>query len=212
MFKVGGEVFKCRCEQLEIEIRETTHCNTAFKVAYVLMVGGKLSTYSHSVGWKVIVVDGKTKNVMFYALKIKDGEREVPEIETKRTIQKTFQDEQLISLESLTDILQAKWGIQSLKKEQEKAIQAVLERKDCFVSLPTGGGKSLIYQLPAYRSNGITVVITPLKSVMNDQIKQCADHGLLAVGLHGEMHDSEKRPVFFTQANELSYQRSFGYS
>ena len=83
MFKVGGEVFKCRCEQLEIEIRETTHYNAAFKVAYVLMAGGKLSTYSHSVGWKVIVVDGKTKNVMFYAWKIKDGEREVPEIETK---------------------------------------------------------------------------------------------------------------------------------
>ena len=104
MFKVGGEVFKCRCEQLEIEIRETTHCNTAFKVAYVLMVGGKLSTYSHSVGWKVIVVDGKTKNVMFYALKIKDGEREVPEIETKRTIQKTFQDEQLIISQELSAV------------------------------------------------------------------------------------------------------------
>lgn len=59
MFKVGGEVFKCRCEQLEIEIWETTHYNAAFKVAYVLMAGDKLSTYSHSVGWKVIVVDGK---------------------------------------------------------------------------------------------------------------------------------------------------------
>ena len=98
----------------------------------------------------------------------------MPEIKTKRTIEKTFHDEQLIisqelcavssstlpssvsesalaihspnqefqlSLASLTDILQAKGGIQSLKKEQEKAIQAVLERKDCFVSLPTGGGE-----------------------------------------------------------------------
>ena len=74
----------------------------------------------------------------------------------------------------------------------------MLERKDCFVSLPTGGGKSLIYQLPAYRSNGITVVITPLKSLMNDQIKQCADHGLLAVELHGEMQDSEKQGLFFS--------------
>ena len=130
-----------------------------------------------------------------------------------RTIQKTFQDEQLIisqelcavssstlprsvsesalashspnqefhlSLDSLADILQATWGIQSLKKEQENAIQAVLERKHCFVSLSTRGEKSLIYQLPAYRSNGITVVITPLKSLMHDQIKQCADHGLLS--------------------------------
>ena len=65
------------------------------------MAGGKLSTYSHSVGWKAIVVDGKTKNVMLYAWKIRDGEREVPEIETKRTIQKTFQDEQLIISQEL---------------------------------------------------------------------------------------------------------------
>ena len=74
----------------------------------------------------------------------------------------------------------------------------MLERKDCFVSLPTGGGKSLIYQLPAYRSNGIIVVITPLKSLMKDQIKQCADHGLLAVEPHGEMQYSEKQGLYFS--------------
>lgn len=124
------------------------------KVAYVLMAGGKLSIYSHSVGWKVKVVDGKNKECHVLCMENKYGEREVPEIETKRTIQKTFQDEQLIisqelcavssstlpssvsesalashspnqefllSLESLTDISQAKWAIQSKKKRTRKS-------------------------------------------------------------------------------------------
>lgn len=107
-------------------------------------------------------------------------------------------ESELSCSETLSQILQKNWGFSSLKDEQEKGIQAVLEKKDCFVTLPTGGGKSLIYQLAAHKSNGLTVVITSLKSLMCDQVLQCTKHGLIAAGLHGELQDSEKQGLYYS--------------
>lgn len=62
-------------------------------------------------------------------------------------------------------------------------VYAALERKDIMVLMPTGGGKSLCFQLPAILSNGLTVVITPLISLMCDQIQAllCAPNGGIPV-------------------------------
>lgn len=78
-------------------------------------------------------------------------------------------------LESKMDPLTyANWkvfGNRSFRPQQRDIVEAALQRKDCFVLMPTGGGKSLTYQLPAVMSPGVTVVVTPLLSLMQDQVE-----------------------------------------
>ena len=81
------------------------------------------------------------------------------------------------------DILERYWNFTQFRPEQEAIINAVIEGEDTFVLLPTGGGKSLCFQIPALAKQGICVVISPLIALMKDQVQQLNDKGIKAMAL-----------------------------
>lgn len=88
--------------------------------------------------------------------------------------------------------LEKHWGIRSLRPLQQPAIRAALDGRDSLVVLPTGGGKSLCYQAPAVVRSGITVVVSPLISLMKDQVDGLRESGVAAVRLDSSL-SSESR-------------------
>ena len=76
----------------------------------------------------------------------------------------------LVAENTLIEALNKYFGYESFKGDQEAIIRNVLERKDTFVIMPTGGGKSMCYQLPALMSEGTAVIISPLIALMKNQV------------------------------------------
>lgn len=85
------------------------------------------------------------------------------------------------------------FGIQRLRPEQETAMVAVLEKRDVLVALPTGFGKSLIYQVPAMIFERPTIVVSPLIALMADQECALRSHGVPVVALHSRLRAAERR-------------------
>ncbi|MGB0443710.1 MAG: DEAD/DEAH box helicase, partial [Flavobacteriaceae bacterium] len=92
---------------------------------------------------------------------------------------------------SVIEILQTYWGASAFRTGQQEAISAVLDRRDCLVVLPTGGGKSLCYQLPALLLPGVCVVVSPLIALMSDQVEGLQKKGIRAMHLSGPMHEDD---------------------
>lgn len=90
-------------------------------------------------------------------------------------------------------ILQETFGYAEFRPLQGEAIQKVLEKKDSLVIMPTGGGKSLIYQIPALVFDGLTIVISPLISLMKDQVEQLLEHGVSALYLNSTLTPDQYR-------------------
>ena len=84
-------------------------------------------------------------------------------------------------------ILQTVFGYPQFKPLQEEIITNVLARKDSLVIMPTGGGKSLCYQIPALIFDGLTIVVSPLISLMKDQVQQLNQLGVPAALLNSSL-------------------------
>ena len=86
-------------------------------------------------------------------------------------------------MEHPINILERYWKFTSFKPNQEAIINSVLEGEDTFALLPTGGGKSLCFQIPALAKKGICIVISPLIALMKDQVQQLNNKGIKAMAL-----------------------------
>lgn len=88
-------------------------------------------------------------------------------------------------MNNVRDILAKYWGFTSFKPMQEEIIAAVLDGKDTVALLPTGGGKSICFQIPAMEMEGICIVVSPLVALMGDQVNALKERGIKALKLTG---------------------------
>lgn len=101
-----------------------------------------------------------------------------------------------MSIKLAQEILKNRFGYDSFRMNQQAAIECVLNKKDCVVLMPTGGGKSLCYQIPALLLDGLTVVISPLIALMKDQVDALRNNGVEAEFLNSTQTSREQTEVF----------------
>lgn len=116
------------------------------------------------------------------------------------------------------EILRQYWGYDSFRPLQEEIIESVLDGRDTLGLMPTGGGKSITFQVPGLVLEGVTVVVTPLISLMKDQVDNLKQRGIEAVYFHSglSMHESRiaweklvngKARFLYTSPERLSSKR-----
>src|SRR4051812_40994823 len=96
---------------------------------------------------------------------------------------------------SLADALERYWGYTSFRPLQREAMDAILANRDSVVVLPTGGGKSLCFQAPAVVRSGLAVVVSPLISLMKDQVDTLVGNGVPAACYNSSLGSDEKSAV-----------------
>ena len=85
------------------------------------------------------------------------------------------------------EVLRHYWGYDSFRPMQEEIISAAAQDRDVLAILPTGGGKSVCFQVPALMKEGLALVITPLVALMKDQVQNLSDRGIRALAIHAGM-------------------------
>ncbi|MDD3148533.1 MAG: DEAD/DEAH box helicase, partial [Candidatus Riflebacteria bacterium] len=94
------------------------------------------------------------------------------------------------------EALEKYWGYTTFRPLQCEAVDAVLAGRDALVVMPTGGGKSLCYQLPAACGIGLVLVVSPLIALMDDQVTAANENGLIAGALHSQTLEKDRRRIF----------------
>ncbi len=101
-----------------------------------------------------------------------------------------------MNIEKASEILKSKFGYDEFRMNQQAAIEAVLDGRDSVVLMPTGGGKSLCYQIPALMLDGLTLVVSPLIALMKDQVDSLRLNGVEAEFLNSSQTSREQTEVF----------------
>jgi len=81
------------------------------------------------------------------------------------------------------------WGYEDFRPPQGEIAAALLKGQDSLIVMPTGGGKSVCFQLPALMKSGVTLVVSPLVALMENQVQELAEKGLSAAALHSELEN-----------------------
>ncbi|WP_110027962.1 ATP-dependent DNA helicase RecQ [Mangrovibacter plantisponsor] len=103
---------------------------------------------------------------------------------------------EMMNRESLAQqVLQETFGYQQFRPGQKTIIDTALQGRDCLVVMPTGGGKSLCYQIPALVLGGLTLVVSPLISLMKDQVDQLCANGVAAACLNSSLSREDQQQV-----------------
>lgn len=103
----------------------------------------------------------------------------------------------VINAEALTEqVLREMFGYQQFRPGQKAVIDATINGQDCLVVMPTGGGKSLCYQIPALVRDGLTIVVSPLISLMKDQVDQLLANGVNAACLNSTLSREQQQQVY----------------
>jgi ATP-dependent DNA helicase RecQ len=107
----------------------------------------------------------------------------------------TIAEQRMPNAPTLADVLRRYWGYHEFRPKQENVIRSLLAAHDTCVVMPTGGGKSLCYQLPAVISGKTAVVVSPLIALMQDQAAQLAQMGIPAAAINSFQSAAERRQV-----------------
>ncbi len=99
---------------------------------------------------------------------------------------------QAIDPDRLHQALKTLFGYESFRSHQEEIIRAILDGRDAFAVMPTGSGKSLCYQIPAYLFDGCCVVVSPLISLMKDQVDAARENGLRAASINSSQNEGQR--------------------
>lgn len=91
--------------------------------------------------------------------------------------------------------LQRVWGYSSLRPAQHQVVSSLLQGRDCLAIMATGGGKSICFQLPALLNDGLTIVVSPLLALMEDQVQDLRSRNLAAACLHSNLSQPERRHI-----------------
>ena len=95
----------------------------------------------------------------------------------------------------LLTILERYWGYTSFRPLQREAMEAILAGRDSLLVLPTGGGKSLCFQVPALVEDGLAIVVSPLIALMKDQVDTLVSNGVAAAGYHSGLSPEVRQKV-----------------
>ena len=100
-------------------------------------------------------------------------------------------------MNNIIEILNKYYGYKSFRKGQEEIINNIINGNDVLAIMPTGGGKSICYQVPAIAMDGLTIVISPLISLMKDQVDSLNSLGIDSAYINSSLSNIEIQEVYF---------------